>query len=188
MARVSGSGPRRAAARRTAAYPSRGFTLIEMLVVVLIVGILASAAVPLAELNRRREKESELRQALRTLRQAIDAYKDACEGERIRCAKSPLDGPASVYPPNLEVLVEGAEDSTPSGGGAKGAIGQPKRVYFLRRLPRDPFADADIPAAQTWALRSYDSPPDAPAPGEDVFDVASKSDGTGLNGIPYTQW
>jgi general secretion pathway protein G len=61
-------------------------------------------------------------------------------------------------------------------------------VYFLRRLPRDPFADASLPAAQTWALRAYDSPPDAPRAGRDVFDVASRSQRRALDGTRIDQW
>ena len=152
----------------------RGFTLIEMVVVVLIVGILASAAMPLAALHKRRSQEAELRQALRTLRMAIDEHKRAWEAGRIE-----KKADASGYPPNLEVLVQGVIDaSSPTG----------QRIYFLRRLPRDPFADAQLPAAQTWVTRSYASPPDAPAPGADVFDVASRTAGVGLDGVPYRQW
>ncbi|MFN3717093.1 MAG: hypothetical protein ACK4R8_10260, partial [Thiobacillus sp.] len=62
-------------------------------------------------------------------------------------------------------------------------------LYFLRRLPRDPFyPDASVPAAETWGLRSYASPPDAPVPGRDVFDVHSLSTAKGLNGLPYREW
>lgn len=153
----------------------RGFTLIEMLVVVLIVGILASAAMPLAELTQRRAKESELRSGLRTLRTAIDDYKKAWDDGRI--ARQIQD---TGYPPDLDVLVKGVPD-------AKDPKSK-KRIYFLRRLPRDPFADPLVPAARTWGLRSYDSPPDAPAPGGDVFDVYSMSLGEGLDGTPYRQW
>lgn len=154
---------------------SRGFTLIEMLVVVAIVSILASAAFPLAELTMRRERERDLRAALLQLRTGIDAYKQAYdEGRMIRRTG------ASGYPRGLDELVAGVEDArTP----------QKQKIYFLRRLPRDPtFPDASVPAAETWGLRSYASPPDAPQEGEDVFDVYSKSDLTGLNGIPYRDW
>lgn len=154
--------------------PSRGFTLIEMVVVVMIVGILASAAMPLAALHKRRSQEAELRQALRTLRMAIDEHKRAWDSGRIE-----KKADATGYPPNLQALVQGVpEVSSPRG----------QRIYFLRRLPRDPFADPQLPPEQTWATRSYASPPDAPAPGADVFDVASRTPGTGLDGVPYRQW
>lgn len=151
-----------------------GFTLIEMVVVVMIVGILASAAMPLAALNKRRGQEAELRQALRTLRMAIDEHKRAWDTGRIE-----KKADASGYPPSLNVLVQGVPDaSSPTG----------QRIYFLRRLPRDPFADPQVPADQTWATRSYANPPDAPAAGADVFDVASRTPGVGLDGQPYRQW
>lgn len=152
----------------------RGFTLIEMVIVVMIVGILASAAMPLAALHKRRSQEAELRQALRTLRMAIDEHKRAWELGRIE-----KKADASGYPPSLDVLVQGVPDASNPRG---------QRIYFLRRLPRDPFADPALPAAQTWATRAYTSPPDAPTPGADVFDVASRTEGVGLDGVPYRQW
>jgi general secretion pathway protein G len=153
---------------------SGGFTLIEMVVVVLIVSILASAAMPLAALHKRRAQEAELRLGLRTLRTALDDYKHAWDLGKIE--KKAED---TGYPPNLDVLVKGAPNATDPQGG---------RIYFLRRLPRDPFADPDVPAASTWGLRSYASPPDTPMAGADVFDVHSQSDGVGLDGTPYRQW
>jgi general secretion pathway protein G len=166
----------------------RGFTLIEMLVVVLIVGILASAAMPLAELTQRRAKEAELRSNLRTIRTAIDEYKKAWDAGKFAAKKSVED---TGYPPNLEVLVNGVEmnEVQPVGTTGSAVNTKPvKRMYLLRRLPRDPFADPLLPAARTWGLRSYESPPDAPARGADVFDVYSTSPGEGLDGIPYRQW
>jgi general secretion pathway protein G len=151
----------------------RGFTLIEMVVVVALVGILAAAAQPVLELTQRRAKELELRQALRTLREAIDAYKQAVDAGRI---KAPAD--ASGYPPSLDALVAGVPDARVPA----------TRHYFMRRVPRDPFADASLPAARSWGLRSYDSPPDAPAPGRDVFDVQSQSEHVALDGTPVRQW
>lgn len=153
----------------------RGFTLIEMLAVVTIVGILAVAAQPLAVWVHKRQREAELRQALRTLRGGLDAYFQAAKDGRIT-----LKAGDSGYPPDLDSLVQGVPDAKDPQRG--------KRLYFLRRLPRDPLADAALPAAQTWGLRSYDSPPDSPAPGRDVFDVHSRAEGIAIDGSRYRDW
>lgn len=154
---------------------ANGFTLIELLVTATIVAILASVALPLAELNVKRSRENELRAALREIRGAIDAYKQAVDEGRI-----PRLADASGYPPNLKVLTEGVVDARDA---------KKSRIYFLRRLPRDPLhPDPKLPPEETWGLRAYDSPADAPQPGRDVFDVYSQDEGTGLNGIAYTQW
>ncbi|MBX9964855.1 MAG: type II secretion system GspH family protein [Burkholderiales bacterium] len=153
----------------------RGFTLIEMMITVVIIAILALGLVPLGELAAQRSKESELRTALRQIRGALDAYKKAGDDGRIE-RKADQSG----YPPTLELLAEGvADQKTP----------EKKLIYFLRRIPRDPFfGDNDTPAAKTWGLRSYESAPDSPRSGKDVFDVYSLADGKGLNGVPYRQW
>lgn len=154
---------------------ARGFTLVEMVMTVAIVGVLASAAMPLASLVSQRSKEQELRQSLLQIREAIDAHRRDFDAGRI--AKGTTD---SGYPKSLKDLTEGVVDQTSQ---------KKKRIIYLRRLPRDPLVtDASVSAAETWGLRSYDSPPEEPSPGNDVFDVYSLNKGVGLNGIPYSKW
>ena len=155
---------------------ANGFTLIELVVTVAIVGVLASIAVPLGELSAQRAKEQELRLALRQIREALDSYKRAVdEGHVVRR----VDG--SGYPRALDELAEGVLDAQSPAGA---------RIYFLRRLPRDPFhpGNKDIPAADSWGKRAYASPPDDPRDGEDVFDVFTLAQGKGINGRPYREW
>jgi general secretion pathway protein G len=138
------------------------------MITVAILGLLASVAVPLAEVTVQRGKETELRRSLRDIRDAIDAYKRASDDGAI---EKSLD--KSGYPPTLAALVEGAVDKRDPKGS---------RLYFLRRVLVDPISGED------WGLRSYASPADAPQRGQDVFDVYSRSDEVGLNGIPYREW
>lgn len=152
----------------------RGFTLIEMVITVALVGLLAALAAPVAETVVRRSKEQDLKAALMQIRDAIDAYKDAADQGRI--AKAATD---SGYPASLEVLVNGVVDK----GSVSGA-----KIYFLRRVPRDPFGDPSLMPGQTWGLRSSDSPPDAPRSGKDVYDVRSLSDDKALDGTYYREW
>lgn len=152
-----------------------GFSLIELMVTLAILALLASVAVPFAQLVQQRHKETELRHALRQIRTALDSYRQNVKDGRIEAAAD-----ASGYPPDLDALWQGVDDRTKPDAS---------KLYFLRRLPRDPFfPDSAAAPASTWGLRSYASPPDAPAPGRDVFDVYSLSPATGLNGVPYREW
>lgn len=158
-----------------------GFTLIELVITVAILGILALGLLPLTQLAMQRAKEQELRAALRDIRTAIDDYKKATDDKVCgdRCIEKKAD--ESGYPPNLAVLVEGVKNKKKPDAG---------KIYFMRRIPRDPFSEEDeqVAAAKTWGLRSYASPPDEPKEGDDVFDVYSRSKKVGLNGVPYKEW
>jgi general secretion pathway protein G len=155
---------------------ARGFTLIELMITVAIIGLLAMGVAPLAKLGIQRAKETELRSALREIRSGIDAYKDAADSGRI---KKNID--KSGYPAGLDVLAAGVEDAK--------SPDKAKMIYFLRRIPRDPMnPDPTLPPEKTWGLRSYASPPDSPQEGEDVFDVYSLSPKVGLDGTPYRTW
>jgi general secretion pathway protein G len=153
---------------------ARGFTLIELVITVAIVAILASAVLPLNELVVQRAKEQDLRRALREIRTAIDAYKQASDEGRI-----PKRVGESGYPKSLQDLVQGVEDEKSP---------KKERIYFLRRLPRDPLAPNELSAVESWGKRAYASPPDDPREGEDVFDVFTRVEGKGINGRPYREW
>jgi general secretion pathway protein G len=155
--------------------PNAGFTLIELVVVIAIVAILATGLVPLAELASQRAKEQELRAALRDIRTAIDAYKQAVDEGKIE-----RNADESGYPKSLEVLATGVPNAKDP---------DKHKIYFMRRIPRDPFfSESEAPADKTWGLRSYVSPPDEPKDGADVYDVYSLSEKKGLNGVPYKKW
>jgi general secretion pathway protein G len=167
--------PRRSNGTRPArrrADAAAGFTIIELIIVLVVLSVLALSVLPVAELSVRRAKERELKAALVEIRQAIDAYKQAVDSKQIAPG-----GTASGYPASLLVLVDGSMPASGSG-----------RLYFLRRIPRDPFAPASASPQDTWGMRCYASPPDRPAPGGDVYDVYSMTTGAGLNGVPYRQW
>jgi general secretion pathway protein G len=143
-----------------------GLTLIELIVTVAILGLLASAAVPLARWNIKREKERELRSDLWEMRHAIDKYKDIADKGGIQ-TKVDSDN----YPPDLDTLVKGVEV-------------QGKKMRFLRRVPVDPMT-----GKAEWGLRSeQDDPTSDSFGGQNVFDVYSKSQGTALNGTKYADW
>jgi general secretion pathway protein G len=138
------------------------------MITVAIVALLASVALPLAEVTVQRNKEKDLRVALREIRTAIDAYKRAAD-EGVIERKADESG----YPPTLAALVEGVADKRKTDG---------TKLYFLRRVPADPLS------GEEWGLRSYTSPPTEPSAGKDVFDVYSRSADRALNGTAYREW
>lgn len=159
-----------------------GFTLIELVITLALIGVLAMAALPLVEVTYTRLKESELRLALRTIRAALDEYRAAYDAGML-----PKSAGDSGYPPSLDVLTQ----PLPLVGGASGREDSPRTLVILRRLPRDPFhTDPSVPAAQTWKTRAYGSRPDdwSTDAGADVFDVGSQSTATALDGSRYDTW
>jgi len=148
----------------------RGMTLVELIVAFTILLLLTTMAVPLARYKVRREKERELRWALRELRTAIDKYKDASDLGQLGPAKIDTEG----YPENLEVLVEGVK--------LAGAVD--KKIRFLRRVPRDPFT-----GKREWGLRSTkDDPNSSSWGGQNVFDVYSRTYEKTADGTAYSEW
>jgi len=154
---------------------SSGFTLIELLVTLTILALLATLTLPVAQLALQRHRESELQHALRELRVAIDAYKQAYDQGRITHTVG-----ASGYPPTLEILVEGVEDASDP---------KKKKIFFLRRIPLDPMTGAGVQSDGTnWGIRSYASEANDPQEGDDIYDVYTRSTAVGLNGIAYRRW
>ncbi len=143
-----------------------GLTLVELIVTVAILGILASAAIPIARFKVQREKERELRRDLWEMRDAIDHYKDAADKGAFQTKVDSMN-----YPPDLQTLVNGVDV-------------QGKKLKFLRRIPVDP-----ITGKAEWGLRSMQDDPDSDSfGGQNVFDVYSKSQGTALDGTKYSTW
>lgn len=148
----------------------RGLTLIELIVAFTILMLLASMAVPLARYKIKRDREHQLQQALRELRTAIDAYKDAADGGKLPPQKLGTDG----YPETLEILVEGVKLS--------GQVD--KKVKFLRRIPKDPLTNS-----KDWGKRSTQDDPKSNAwGGQNIFDVYTKSTEKARDGTPYSEW
>ncbi len=148
----------------------RGLTLVELIVAFTIMALLTAMAVPLARYKVRRDRERELRYALREMREAVDRYKDMSDQGMLPPGKIGTEG----YPENLDVLVEGVK--------LAGTVD--KKVRFLRRIPKDPMTNS-----YEWGLRSMQDEPDSMSwDGSHVFDVYSKSTEKAADGTPYAEW
>lgn len=151
----------------------RGFSFVELLVVMTIVLILASAVQPLARVTIQRTREAELRRVLREMRTAIDKFKDAADSGQIPTTELKVN--SEGYPGDLQMLVDGVSVANDATG---------RKLKFLRRIPVDPTTGND-----DWGLRSYQDKPDSTSwGGGNVYDVYSKSQGTGLDGTKYRDW
>jgi general secretion pathway protein G len=148
-----------------------GLTLIELIVAFTILALLATMAVPLARYKVRRDKERELRWALREIHTAIDKYKDMADLKKLGIPeKAGSDG----YPESLDVLVEGVKMQGETD----------KKIRFLRRIPRDPFTNK-----REWGMRSTQDDPDSTSwGGQNVFAVYSKTTEKAADGTPYSEW
>ncbi len=155
------------------ATPRGGYTFVELVVVGTMLLILASAVLPLVRVTAQRQREIELRRALREMRVAIDRFKDAADQGMI--GGPDLRAGANGYPANLEILVEGV-----------GVVGDAsgRKLRFLRRIPIDPMTKST-----EWGMRSYQDAPDATTwGGQSVFDVFTTSGATALDGTKYRDW
>jgi len=159
---------------------AKGFTLIEILVVIAIISILAAAVMPLTRMTVKRAKEMELRAGLRVLRSAIDAFKKDCDEKKLSSLEGYCQADQNNYPESLEKLTEPLK--------LAGAVDRTKK--YLRRLPRDPMTPLDSPEnPNNWGLRSYGDDRDSTSwGGDNVYDVYSKSEALSLDGSKYNTW
>ncbi len=152
---------------------ARGYTFIELVIVASMIMVLAAAIMPLTKVTMQRAREAELRRALREMRTAIDKFKDAADTGQIGTLD--LKAGAENYPPDLQTLVDGVAAANDATG---------RKLKFLRRVPIDPMT-----RGAEWGLRSYqDDPKSTRWGGQDVFDVHTTSEGTGLDGTKYKDW
>ncbi len=158
---------------------TKGFTLLEMVVTLSILALLTTVALPVITTSVKRDKEIELRQNLRLIRQAIDDYKRLADEKKIK-----VDSDSYGYPPDLETLVQGVEVEQEATEAAGRKTNKKTLVRFLRRIPLDPMTNS-----YEWGLRSYQDKPDSDSwGGENVYDVYSRSQATALDKSKYRDW
>src|SRR2546427_3234623 len=85
---------------------SKGFSLIELMITVSVLAILTMGVIPLVQVTVKRQKEQQLRDALRQMREAIDQFhREALAGVGQQVNQQPIPGgePPSgpVRPPNI---------------------------------------------------------------------------------------
>jgi general secretion pathway protein G len=147
---------------------SRGFTLAELVMVVALVAIMAAVVLPTARFAFKRERESELRLALRQMRNAIDDHKRLADQGMIQ-----VELGTEGYPKELDLLVKGVS-----------VVGQLNKKKFLRRVPIDPMT-----GKAEWGKRSYQDAFDSRNwGGQNVYDVYSLSQAIALDGTKYKDW
>ncbi|MEW5805800.1 MAG: type II secretion system protein [Acidobacteriota bacterium] len=150
-----------------------GVTIIELICVVAIMLIIASVAMPVGRNIIKKQKEIELRRALREIRMAIDEFHELAS--RFPGVRQQLDADnEDLYPPDLETLVEGIDLG----------LAVERKAKFLRRIPVDPMT-----GTTEWGFRSSRDEPDSEFwGGENIFDIYTKSNDTALDGTKYKDW
>ncbi|MEN8152721.1 MAG: prepilin-type N-terminal cleavage/methylation domain-containing protein [Acidobacteriota bacterium] len=149
----------------------RGFTIIELIIVIAIISTLAVVAVPVIETSVKREKEIQLRRSLRMIRSAIDEYKKFVGKNKIKTSDDSYG-----YPEELDILVEGIE--------YRDKKNNPKIKKFLRKIPMDPMT-----GSLDWGLKAYqDKKNSSHWGGENIWDIYSKSGKKALDGTYYKDW
>ena len=115
---------------------SKGFTLVELLIVIVILGILAAIVISRFAGATKESKEANLKGNLRSMRASLEIYK--------------ANSTAGVYPTILDDLW-------------KGTVADVSSKTFLERIPQDPFYKkkttygATIPFDPTDAATDRDS-------------------------------
>ena len=157
------------ARKHKGAHHRQGFTLVELLITLTVLGVLASVAMPLVEVTVKRTKEIELRRGLREIREGIDRFKAEYDKARQHARdareifKTRVSSERSGYPLTLEELVE---------------------TKTLRRIPKDPMSTEG-----QWVSRSYsDSLDTTLTDRRDIYDVRSASTATAMDGSRYDTW
>jgi general secretion pathway protein G len=151
----------------------RGFSVLELVIVTAILMILASTIMPMAQVTAQRQREVELRRALREMRTAIDKFKDAVDNGQIPTTE--LEPGSENYPPDLETLVNGVSAANDASG---------RKLKFLRKVPIDPMTKTT-----EWGKRAVQDRPDSQSwGGKNVFDVYTTYQGTALDGTKYRDW
>jgi general secretion pathway protein G len=147
----------------------RGVTLIELVVSIAILGVLASIAMPLAQVAATRTRELELRRDLRKIRESIDQFKLEYDKAKANTRDQRADFRKRVsvdrtgYPLTLDEMVE---------------------TKILRRVMRDPMSPDG-----KWVTRSFsDNPESSLSDGKDVYDIRTANKGVALDGTKYETW
>jgi general secretion pathway protein G len=197
---------------------SKGYTLLELVITLTILSVMVLIALPLAENAVRRQKEMQLREALRQIRSAIDEFKRDTAGACLQGAitsTNPTQPPQQVfvpadprsrviiddctifssdnldrYPPSLEILVEGVKVK-PRGVNfkPKGVFEDETESKELKKVYLREIPIDPMTGKRDWRLRSSYQPRDSDTwDGINVFDVRSASDEESLSGDKYSDW